>query len=89
MAEANRGSIQEVIFVMKYPDGSVRVSRLNPAGIARLVLDPEECAQLVPAEQWTTSDWHNNPAFVIVKNDANQTVMGECRPVDHPPAPSR
>lgn len=79
-----RGQIKEILLVTQYPDGQVRVGRLDAQKIKRILLDPEECKAALPTGQWNTGNAEKNPACVIVHKEGN-VALGICKPNDHPP----
>jgi hypothetical protein len=82
-----RGQIKEILLVTQYPDGQIRVGRVNAQKVKRILLDPDECKAALPPGHWNTGNPNHNPGCVLIQKDAqgNETALGSCTPNDHPP----
>ena len=82
----DRGEIVEVMVVVKYPDNSVKVGRLDASKVSALLVDPARCERALPAEEWNSPQgWEYNPTCAVELRDGR--VFSYCQTTGHETPP--
>lgn len=87
IADTERGSVERIIFVTKYPDNSVQAIPIRTDEVREIVFDHativERLQKLgVDDSKWNTGSWKTNPSVMICRTDG--VVILYCQTTGHP-----
>ena len=74
--------------VIRYPDNSVRVGRINPQILDGILISEKAILEHLngDAREWNTGDWKDNPRLLLMAKDQERHCHWACKPPQHPTA---